>query len=76
MRKFSYNEITEYEYQSEAIETQNDNIQDKKRSATKYSTNHTLQRKRQKPVDYRESSLDDFRLMIVHPQQKLNIDDL
>ena len=50
--KFSYNEIiTEDESRSEAIETHNEKIQNKKRRATKYSTKHTLQRKRQKPVD-------------------------
>ena len=48
--KFSYNERTEDESQSEAIETHNDKIQNKKRRANKYSTKHTLQRKRQKPV--------------------------
>ena len=45
--KFSYNEITEDESQSEAIETQNDNIQNEKRRATKYSTKFIHQRKRQ-----------------------------
>ena len=53
--KFSYNEITEDESQSEAIETHNDKIQNNKRRATKYSTKHTIQSKRQKPVDYREN---------------------
>ena len=43
--KFSYIEITEDESQSETIETQNYRIQNKKRRATKYSTEHTLQRK-------------------------------
>ena len=76
MWRFSYNEITEYESQSEAIDTENDKIQNKKRSATKYSTKNTLQRKRQKSVDYRENSLDDFRLMIVDPHPKLHIDEL
>ena len=74
--KFSYNEITEDESQSEAIEKQKDKIQNKKRIATKYSTKQTLQRKRQKLVDYRENSLDDFRLMIVYPHPKLHIDEL
>ena len=74
--KFSYNGITEDDSQSEAIETQNDKIQNKKRRATKYSTKHTIQRKRQKPVDYRKNSLDDFRLMIVDPHPKLHIYDL
>ena len=45
--KFSYNERTDDESQSEAIETHNDKIQNKKRRANKYSTKHTLQRKRQ-----------------------------
>ena len=74
--KFSYNERTKDEYHSEAIETHNDKIQNKKRRATKYSTKHTLQRKGQKPVDYRENSFDDFRLMILDPHPKLHIDDL
>ena len=56
--EFSYNEITEDESQSEAIETHNDKIQNKKRRATKYSTKHTLQKKRQKPVAYMENSFD------------------
>ena len=50
--KFLYNERTEDESQSEAIETHNDKLQNKKRRDTKYSTKHTLQRKRQKQVDY------------------------
>ena len=74
--KISFNELTEDESHSEATETQNDKIQNKKRSATKYSTKHTLQRKRQKPVDYRKNSLDDFRLMIVDPHPKLDSDEL
>ena len=45
--RFSFNELTEDESQSEAIETQNYKIQNKKRSSTKYSTKHTLQRRRQ-----------------------------
>ena len=44
--KFSFNELTEDESHSEATETQNDRIKNKKRGATKYSTKHTLQRKR------------------------------
>ena len=74
--KFSYNEITEDESQSEAIETHNDMIQNKNMRATKYSTKHTLQRKRQKIVDSMENSFDDFRLMIVDPHPKLHIGDL
>ena len=68
--------MTEYESQSEAIETQNDKNQNNKRSANKYSTKHTLQRKMQKSVDYRDNSLDYFRLMIVDPHPKLHIDEL
>ena len=70
--KFSFNELTKDESQSEATETQNDKIQNKKRSATKYSMKHNLQKNRQKSVDYRENSLDDFKLMIVGPHQKLD----
>ena len=53
--EFSFNELTEGESQSEATDTHNDKIPNKKRSATKYSTKHTLQRKRQKPLDYRKN---------------------
>ena len=74
--KFSYNERTDDEYQSEAIKTHNDKIQNKKRRATKYSTKHNIQRKRQKPVNYMDNSFDEFRLMIVDPHPKLHIDDL
>ena len=76
MWKFSFNERNEDESQSESTETQNDKIQNKKRTATKYSTKHTLQRKRQKPVDYRKNSFDDFRLIIVDPHTKLDSDQL
>ena len=74
--EFSFNELNEDESQSEATEIQNDKIQNKKRTANKYSTKHTLQRKRQKPVDYRENSLDNYRLMIVDPHPKLDSDGL
>ena len=74
--KFSFNELNEDEYQSEATETHNDKIQNKKRTATKYSTKHTLQRKRQKPVDCRKNSFDDFMLMIAEPHPKLDSDEL
>ena len=74
--KFSFNELNEDEYHSEVTETQHHKIQDNKRSATKYSTKHTLQRKRQKPSDYRKNSLDEFRLMIVDPHPKLDSDEL
>ena len=74
--KFSFNELNEDESQSEATETHNDRIQNKKRTATKYSTKHNLQRKRQKPVEYRKNSFDDFRLMIVDPHPKLDSDEL
>ena len=53
--KFSFNELNEDESQSEATETHNDKIQNNKRTANKYSTKHTIQRKRQKPVDYRNN---------------------
>ena len=46
--RFILNEPNEDEYQSEATEINNDKIQNKKRTANKYSTKHTLQRKRQK----------------------------
>ena len=48
--KFSFNELNEDESQSEATDTQNGKIQNKKRTANKYSTNHNLQIKRQKPM--------------------------
>ena len=73
--KFSFNEPNEDESQSEATETHNDKIQNKKRTANKYSTKHTLQRKRQKLVDYRNNSFDDFRLMIVDPHPELDSDE-
>ena len=50
MWKFSFNELNEDESQSEAAETHNDKIQNKKRTANKYSTKHTIQRKRQKQL--------------------------
>ena len=74
--KLSFNEPTENEYQSEATKTQNDKIQNKNRSAAKYSTKHTLHRKRQKPVVYRDNSLHEFRLLIVDQHQKLDSDEL
>ena len=74
--KFSFNELNEDEYQSEATETHNEKIQNKKRTANKYSTKNTFQRKRQKPVDYRNNSFDDFRLIIVDPHPKMDSDYL
>ena len=53
----------------------NDRIQNNKRTANKYSTKHNIQRKRQKPVDYRKNSFYDFRLMIVDPHPKLDSDE-
>ena len=50
--RFISNEPNEDESQIEATEIQNDKIQNKKRTSNKYLTNHTLQRKRQKTVDY------------------------
>ena len=73
--KFLFNERNEDEYQSEATETHNDKIQNNKRTANKYSTKHTIQRKRQKAVDYRNNSFDDFRLVIVDPHPKLDSDE-
>ena len=72
--RFLFNEPNEDESQSESTDTHNDKIQNKKMTANKYSTKHTLQRKRQKPVDYRNNSFDDFRLMIVDPNPKLDSD--
>ena len=65
MRKFGSNEPNENESQSEATDIHNNKIQNKKRSNTKTPTKHTLQRKKQKTVDFMEKSFDDFRLMIV-----------
>ena len=73
--KFLFNEPNEDESQSEAIETYNDKIQNKKRIANRYSTKHTLHRKRQKPADYRNNSFYDFRLIIVDPHPKLDSDE-
>ena len=75
MWKFISNEPNENESRSEETEIHDDKIQNKKRSTTKYSTNHNLQRKRQKIVDYREKSFDDFRLIIVDPPQKLDSEE-
>ena len=70
--KFISNESNEDEYQSGATEIHNNKIQNKKRTANKYPTNNTLQRKRQKSVDYSNNSFDDFRVMIVDPPPKMN----
>ena len=48
MWKFISNKPNENESQIEATETHDENIQNKKRSTTKRSTNNNLQRKRQK----------------------------
>ena len=72
--KFSFNELNEDESQSESTDTHNDKIQNKNRTANNSSTKHNIQRKRQKPVDYRKNSLYDFRLMIVDPHPKLDSD--
>ena len=63
--KFISNEQNENESHSEATEKHNDKIHNKKRTANKYSTKHSLQKKRQKPFDHRKNLFDDFRLMIV-----------
>ena len=73
--KFISNEPNEDEYHSEATQINNYKIQNKKRTANKYSTKHTLQRKSQKIVDYSKNSFDDFRVMIVDPPPKLNSDE-
>ena len=74
--KFSFNELNEDESQSEATEKHNDKIQNKKRTTKTYLTKHNIQRKRQKPVDYRNNSFGDFRLMIIYPHPKLDSDGL
>ena len=73
--RFISNEPKEDESQSEATEIHNDKIQNKKRSANKYSTNHTIQRKRQKPGDYKKDSFDDFKVIIVDPPPEWNSDE-
>ena len=73
--EFISNEPNEYDSQSEAPEIQNYKIQDKKRTDNKYSTKHTIQRKGQKPFDYRKNSFDEFRVIIVGPPPKLNSDE-
>ena len=72
MWKFISYEPNEIESRIEATDIHDNNIQNKKRSITKKSTNHTLQKKRQKIVDYRDKSFDDFRLIIVDPPPKLD----
>ena len=76
MWNLSFNELNEDKYQSEATETHNEKIQNKNRTANKYSTKHNIHRKRKKPVDYRNNSFDDFRLMILYPHPKLDSDEL
>ena len=71
---FISNEPNEDKSQGEATDINNYKIQNKKRTANKYSTKHTLQRKRKKTVDYRKNSFDDFRVIIVDPLPKLNTD--
>ena len=73
--EFMSNGQNENESQSEAREIHNDKIKNKKRTTTKYSTNHTLQRKRQNKVDCRKKTFDDFRLMVVEPPPKLNSEE-
>ena len=76
MWKFSFNELNEDKSHSEATETHNGKIQNKKSTATKSSTKHYIQRNIKKPVDYRNISFDDFRLVIVDPHPKLDSDGL
>ena len=76
MLKFISNEPNENESQCEVTQICDDNIQEKKRSIKKKSTNHNLHRKRQKiSVDYRNESFDDFRLMIVYPTTELDSEE-
>ena len=75
MWRFISNEPNEDESESEATEIHNDRIQNKKRNANKYSTKHTLQKKRQKKVDYRNNLFYGFRLMIVDPPPTSNSDE-
>ena len=58
--RFISNEQNEDESQSKATEIHNDRIQNKKRTVNKYSTQHNLQMKRQKTVEYMRNSFDDF----------------
>ena len=44
-------------------------------SITKKSTKHTLQRKRQKQLNKGGNNLNEFRLMIVDPPPKLEIEE-
>ena len=48
--RFISNQLNENKSQIESIEIHDDRIQKKKRSTTKYSTKHTLQKKRQKKL--------------------------
>ena len=52
MWKIISNEPNENESHSEATEIHDEKMQNKKRSITKESTKHILQRKRQKTGDY------------------------
>ena len=72
---FISNDTNEDESHSEATDIHNDKIQNKKRTANNYSTNNNLQIRRQKIVDHRKNSIDDFRVMIVDPPSKLNSDE-
>ena len=73
--RFISNEPNEDEYHSEATEIHNKKIQNKKRTANKYSNKHTLQIKRKKSIDFRKNSSDYFRVMIVDPPPKFNRDE-
>ena len=76
MWEFISNETSENESHSEATEICDDKIQKKKSNINKKSPKHTLQRKRQKiTIDYRNKSVDDFRLMIVDPSQKMDSEE-
>ena len=74
MWKFILNEPNVKKSQSESTKIYDDKIQNKKRSITKKLTKHTLKRRREKTVDYREKSFYYFRLIILDPSPKLDIE--
>ena len=76
MWKFISNETNRNESKIVATDICGDKIHNKKSNIYKKSPKHTLLIKRQNiSVDYREKSFDDFRLMILDPPQKLDIEE-
>ena len=74
--KFISNEPNKNDSQCEVIEICDYKIQKKKSNINNKSTEHTLQRKRQKfSAVYREKSFYDFRIMIVVPTPELDSED-